>query len=115
MVLATEFSRDMMIEGVPGSAARDQSRAGLDQMDREAGAEFWHDVRGAQHVGHQRAMAGAKLDQAERCRRAHRLPGTESVAVMLVDAELLQPRPLLVAGRATALSSLPVRCLCITF
>jgi Protein of unknown function (DUF1501) len=27
VVLATEFSRDMMIEGIPGSTARDQSRA----------------------------------------------------------------------------------------
>ena len=32
VVLATEFSRDMMIEGVPGSAARDQSRAATDVM-----------------------------------------------------------------------------------
>jgi arylsulfatase A-like enzyme len=27
VVIASEFSRDMMIEGVPGSTARDQSRA----------------------------------------------------------------------------------------
>src|ERR1700678_3923789 len=27
VVLASEFSRDMMVEGVPGSNARDQSRA----------------------------------------------------------------------------------------
>jgi hypothetical protein len=32
VVLASEFSRDMMIEGVPGSAARDQSRAKADTM-----------------------------------------------------------------------------------
>jgi hypothetical protein len=32
VVLATEFSRDMMIEGVPGSNARDQSRAKSDVM-----------------------------------------------------------------------------------
>src|SRR6516162_10009313 len=32
VVLASEFSRDMMIEGVPGSAARDQSRAKTDVM-----------------------------------------------------------------------------------
>lgn len=32
VVLATEFSRDMMIEGVPGSVARDQSRAKTDVM-----------------------------------------------------------------------------------
>jgi hypothetical protein len=32
VVLASEFSRDMMIEGVPGSAARDQSRAKADFM-----------------------------------------------------------------------------------
>jgi hypothetical protein len=32
VVLATEFSRDMMIEGVPGSTARDQSRAKSDVM-----------------------------------------------------------------------------------
>jgi uncharacterized protein (DUF1501 family) len=30
VVLASEFSRDMMIEGVPGSAAKDQSRAKTD-------------------------------------------------------------------------------------
>ncbi|MCP4094815.1 MAG: DUF1501 domain-containing protein, partial [Planctomycetaceae bacterium] len=30
VVLASEFSRDMMIEGVPGSTARDQSRAKAD-------------------------------------------------------------------------------------
>ncbi len=30
VVLATEFSRDMMIEGVPGSTAKDQSRAKTD-------------------------------------------------------------------------------------
>src|SRR5205807_2077293 len=32
VVLATEFSRDMMIEGVPGSTASDQSRARTDVM-----------------------------------------------------------------------------------
>ncbi|MCG8585846.1 MAG: DUF1501 domain-containing protein [Pirellulales bacterium] len=32
VVLASEFSRDMMIEGVPGSKARDQSRARADKM-----------------------------------------------------------------------------------
>jgi hypothetical protein len=32
VVLASEFSRDMMIEGVPGSNARDQSRAKSDVM-----------------------------------------------------------------------------------
>jgi hypothetical protein len=30
VIIATEFSRDMMIEGVPGSTARDQSRAKTD-------------------------------------------------------------------------------------
>ncbi|MCI0641408.1 MAG: DUF1501 domain-containing protein [Gemmataceae bacterium] len=34
VVLATEFSRDMMIEGVPGSNARDQSRASSDTMQQ---------------------------------------------------------------------------------
>jgi hypothetical protein len=32
VVLASEFSRDMMIEGVPGSNAKDQSRAKSDVM-----------------------------------------------------------------------------------
>lgn len=32
VILASEFSRDMMIEGVPGSTARDQSRAASDVM-----------------------------------------------------------------------------------
>jgi hypothetical protein len=32
VVLASEFSRDMMIEGVPGSTARDQSRAQTDVL-----------------------------------------------------------------------------------
>jgi hypothetical protein len=32
VILASEFSRDMMIEGIPGSAARDQSRADADVM-----------------------------------------------------------------------------------
>jgi hypothetical protein len=32
VVIASEFSRDMMIEGVPGSNARDQSRAKTDVM-----------------------------------------------------------------------------------
>ncbi len=32
VILASEFSRDMMIEGVPGSNARDQSRARTDVM-----------------------------------------------------------------------------------
>ncbi|MHC5542229.1 DUF1501 domain-containing protein, partial [Singulisphaera rosea] len=32
VVLASEFSRDMMIEGVPGSTAKDQSRASSDVM-----------------------------------------------------------------------------------
>jgi hypothetical protein len=32
VIIATEFSRDMMIEGVPGSNARDQSRAASDTM-----------------------------------------------------------------------------------
>jgi hypothetical protein len=34
VVLATEFSRDMMIEGVPGSKAIDQSRAKSDTMQK---------------------------------------------------------------------------------
>lgn len=34
VVLASEFSRDMMIEGVPGSTARDQSRAKADTMSQ---------------------------------------------------------------------------------
>lgn len=33
VVLASEFSRDMMIEGVPGSNAKDQSRAKADNME----------------------------------------------------------------------------------
>ncbi len=32
VILASEFSRDMMIEGIPGSTARDQSRAKTDVM-----------------------------------------------------------------------------------
>jgi hypothetical protein len=32
VVLASEFSRDMMIEGIPGSSAKDQSRAKTDVM-----------------------------------------------------------------------------------
>lgn len=32
VVVASEFSRDMMIEGVPGSTARDQSRAKTDKL-----------------------------------------------------------------------------------
>jgi hypothetical protein len=31
-VIASEFSRDMMIEGVPGSTARDQSLAATDKL-----------------------------------------------------------------------------------
>jgi hypothetical protein len=34
VILASEFSRDMMIEGVPGSTARDQSRARSDTMQQ---------------------------------------------------------------------------------
>src|SRR5256885_1016148 len=34
VILATEFSRDMMIEGVPGSTAKDQSRAKADKMEK---------------------------------------------------------------------------------
>src|SRR5687767_5907501 len=33
VVLATEFSRDMIIEGVPGSVAKDQSRAKSDTLE----------------------------------------------------------------------------------
>ena len=32
MIVASEFSRDMMIEGVPGSTAKDQSRAVTDTL-----------------------------------------------------------------------------------
>ena len=32
VILASEFSRDMMIEGVPGSTARDQSRAKTEKL-----------------------------------------------------------------------------------
>ena len=32
VVIASEFSRDMMIEGVPGSNARDQSRARTEEL-----------------------------------------------------------------------------------
>ncbi len=34
VVIASEFSRDMMIEGIPGSNARDQSRAKTDKMEK---------------------------------------------------------------------------------
>jgi uncharacterized protein (DUF1501 family) len=34
VILATEFSRDMMIEGVPGSTAKDQSRAKAERMEK---------------------------------------------------------------------------------
>ncbi len=34
VVLASEFSRDMMIEGVPGSTAKDQSRAKTDFLEK---------------------------------------------------------------------------------
>jgi hypothetical protein len=34
IILASEFSRDMMIEGVPGSTAKDQSRAKSDVMEQ---------------------------------------------------------------------------------
>jgi hypothetical protein len=34
VVIATEFSRDMMIEGIPGSTAKDQSRAKADKMSK---------------------------------------------------------------------------------
>jgi hypothetical protein len=34
VIVASEFSRDMMIEGVPGSAAKDQSRAKADRMEK---------------------------------------------------------------------------------
>jgi hypothetical protein len=34
VVVASEFSRDMMIEGVPGSTAKDQSRAKADVMEK---------------------------------------------------------------------------------
>jgi hypothetical protein len=34
VIIASEFSRDMMIEGVPGSTARDQSRARSDTMQQ---------------------------------------------------------------------------------
>jgi len=34
VVMATEFSRDMMIEGIPGSNAQDQSRARTDKMQQ---------------------------------------------------------------------------------
>ena len=33
VIIASEFSRDMMIEGVPGSSAQDQSRAKADKME----------------------------------------------------------------------------------
>ena len=33
VIIASEFSRDMMIEGVPGSTARDQSRAKTDALE----------------------------------------------------------------------------------
>jgi hypothetical protein len=34
VIVASEFSRDMMIEGVPGSAAKDQSRAKAEKMEQ---------------------------------------------------------------------------------
>lgn len=34
VIIASEFSRDMMIEGIPGSTARDQSRARSDTMQQ---------------------------------------------------------------------------------
>lgn len=34
VILASEFSRDMMIEGIPGSKAKDQSRAKAEKMEK---------------------------------------------------------------------------------
>src|SRR5690606_35084513 len=36
VIVASEFSRDMMIEGVPGSSAKDQSRAASDTLEQPA-------------------------------------------------------------------------------
>jgi arylsulfatase A-like enzyme len=36
VIVASEFSRDMMIEGVPGSTAKDQSRAKSDTLELPA-------------------------------------------------------------------------------
>ena len=47
VVLASEFSRDMMMEGVPGSNARDQSRAKADHLKE------------MKHYGHHRHWTGS--------------------------------------------------------
>jgi hypothetical protein len=52
-----------------------QRRARFHQMNVDRGAEFGRGLAGgAQRVGHQRAAAGAELDQPQRRRRPHGLP-----------------------------------------
>ena len=52
-----------------------QDGAGLDEMNGQRRMEARHDPRRPQHIGHQRAAPRPELDEAEPCRRAHRLPG----------------------------------------
>ena len=62
VVLASEFSRDMMIEGVPGSTAKDQSRAKTDVMQE------------LNHYGLHRHFTGVGLGADVRRRHEEGLP-----------------------------------------
>src|SRR5262245_4953361 len=50
VILASEFSRDMMIEGVPGSTAKDQSRAKADRMEKMIHSGLHRHFTGASSV-----------------------------------------------------------------
>jgi hypothetical protein len=52
-----------------------QHGAGLDQGDANGVQEPRHDACGAQKIGHQRAAPRSQLDEPQRRRRTHRLPG----------------------------------------
>ena len=62
VVLASEFSRDMMIEGVPGSTAKDQSRAKTDKLGE------------MKHYGLHRHFTGLGVGAAVRRRHEEGLP-----------------------------------------
>ncbi len=73
-----------------GSLQSLQPLVDLDEMEIERGMEACDAARGAQRIGHQRAAAGAELDEAHRLRPAHRQPafgqpGAQKLAEHLGD------------------------------
>ena len=67
------------------------ARARFDEIDSQGRLEGRGDAAGAQEIGHQRAAAGTKLDEAERIGTPHDLPGGEAPDADQLAEDLATP------------------------